>query len=267
MNDEFDGEGLCFFGGAPRSGLTLLRRMLAAHPQIVCGADSGVAPAIAMQAADFNTTLGSLHRKDFFLDESDVRRIFGRIVVKCLKDERRKDAIVCEKTSLNVLAFGLLADMLPKAKFVHVVRDGRDVVSSLLMRDWRNPNTGLKFPHVSDPLAAAGYWKALVEIGLKAEAALKPAGRLIRVSYEDIARAPAAALRPVFAFLGATPDADLKDKPHRIEWAGMERDSLPLLLAPITAERISAARSRLSAETFASVESAAAPTLRALGYL
>ena len=36
------GESPIFLGGCPRSGLTLLRVMLDAHPEISCGPDSGV---------------------------------------------------------------------------------------------------------------------------------------------------------------------------------------------------------------------------------
>jgi hypothetical protein len=265
MPEAFDGAGLCFLGGAPRSGLALMRRLLAGHPEIRCGADTGIAPAIAMQAADFAATLGSLHRTEFHLDDSDVRRIFGKIVAKCLapNEDRR---VVCEKTSLNVLVFEQLALLLPKARFIHVVRDGRDVASSLLMRDWRSPQTGARFPHVSDPAAAADYWKALATIGLKAEQSLAPSGRLMRVSYESLVDNTADVLADLCDFLGVS-DEEIVDAPDEIEWLGMERDSLPMLLQPVSSSQVDISRTRLSPDVRRQIEDIASPALAALGYL
>lgn len=267
MSDSDDGAGLCFVGGVPRSGLTLLRRLIAAHPDVHSGSDTGIAPALAMQASDFISTLGSLHRNEFHLSEADVRRIFGRLAVKCLRGEGGRRGIVCEKTSLNVLVFEELGAMLPKARFVHLVRDGRDVVSSLLLRDWRNPQTGEKFPHVSDPAAAAEYWTALVEIGLRAETAPSLSGRIMRVRYEDMVRAPETSLRRVFEFMGVAPSTISIDRPPAdFPLSALERESLPLLFEPITRARMAIARQRLAPADFASVNAIARPANARLGY-
>ena len=56
-----DGQGLVFAGGCPRSGLTLLRRLLEPHRHAHCGPDTGLPPSIAMQWQNFARELGPLH--------------------------------------------------------------------------------------------------------------------------------------------------------------------------------------------------------------
>ncbi len=223
-----------------------------------------MALALAMQAGNFTSTLGSLHSKEFYLKDGDVRRIMGRVVDKCLKSSSREQRIVCEKTSLNVLVFERLADMLPRAKFVHALRDGRDVASSLLMRGWRDPKTGKKFPHVEYPEAAAGYWKALVEIGLRAEAALTSSGRIMRIAYEDVAKAPEIVLPGLIAFLGAAPNAKPPEAAGAMQLNAIESESLPLLFQPVTASRISIAKTRLSPDVYQRVDTIVRPVMARL---
>lgn len=266
MPNQSEGDGFCFIGGVPRSGLTLLRRLISAHPDILCGSDTGVAPAFAMQASNFITTLGTLHRKDFGLDETQVWRIFGRLAARCLSGEGLAPRFICEKTSLNILVFEELAQMLPQARFIHVVRDGRDVASSLLQRDWRNPQTGEKFAHVANPDAAANYWKALAEIGLKAEASLSAGDRILRVKYEDLVLAPDIAISKIFDFIGAPPPSVRAVAPHEMPVSALEKESLPLLFQPVTAARILIAKHRLPAEIYEKVNAITRPAMMRLGY-
>ena len=53
-----------FAGGCPRSGLTLLRRLLDAHSRIHCGPDTGLPPAIALQRAVDENRIDVLEQHD-----------------------------------------------------------------------------------------------------------------------------------------------------------------------------------------------------------
>lgn len=258
MPERILGEGIAFVGGAPRSGLTVLRRHLVAHPDIVCGPDTGMAPAIAAQAANFRANLASLHKKDFALDEDEVQQLFGRLIARLLSADRSAERVLIEKTSLNVVVFERLAAMLPRAKFIHVVRDGRDVVSSLLARDWRDPATGAKYPHVASAEAAARYWAGLVELGFRAEMALAPTGRIIRIRYEDLIARPAATLANAFNFLDLDP-ARIGTPPEDMPLGALEKESLPQLFAPLTDAYSGVAPRRLPATALDAIDSIIAP--------
>jgi hypothetical protein len=252
---------LVFLGGCPRSGLTLLRRLLDAHPDIHCGSDSGIAPGVCMQWRDFADRLGGLHARDFGLSAEAVRTQMAELLAGLLTPEGAR--IVCEKTSVNVVAFTELARLLPEAKFVHVVRDGRDVAASLLERDWRDGH-GRRFPHVSDPDRALLYWAEFVRRGVEAETAIV-ADRILRVRYEDLVRRPRRTLKRLTGFIGAPMREEMLAAPPReMELVGAERDSLPLLRQPITTKRTGRAPAALTARAGGLAPVAAA--LRALGY-
>ena len=235
-----DGARLAFAGGCPRSGLTLLRRLLEPHSRIHCGPDTGLPPAIAMQWQAFANQLGTLHASDFGLEAEDVRHAMADLLAGLFDTPLAADPrqVLIEKTALNVAAFEQLGQMLPGAKFIHVVRDGRDVGASLLARDWRDAN-GQAYPHVSQPAAALKYWGDLTGIGLRAERAL--AGRVHRVRYEDLVTRPKPTLTALTDFLGLKYEpAMLHFSARPIELKGLERDSLPLINRALTQRRIGA---------------------------
>ncbi|RKQ95586.1 sulfotransferase family protein [Maricaulis maris] len=235
-----DGAGLIFAGGCPRSGLTVLRRLIEPHRHVHCGPDTGLPPSIAMQWQNFARELGPLHARDFDLGAEDMRQSMAELLTGMISaplDTPGVEVLV-EKTSLNVAAFDPLGRLLPQARFIHVVRDGRDVANSLLARDWRDPQ-GRPFLHVSDPGAALKYWTDLTGIGLAAERSL--AGRICRVRYEDLVTRPKATMTTLMTFLGFKFEpAQLHFATRRIELHGLEHDSVPLINQPLTRRRAGA---------------------------
>ncbi|WP_417486967.1 sulfotransferase family protein [Maricaulis sp.] len=235
-----DGEGLVFAGGCPRSGLTLLRRLLEPHRHVHCGPDTGLPPSIAMQWQNFARELGPLHAQDFDLGAEDMRRTMADLLTGMIGAplDQPPVKVLVEKTSLNVAAFDPLGRLLPQARFIHLVRDGRDVANSLLARNWRDPQ-GRPFPHVSDPGAALKYWTDLTGIGLAAERSL--ASRIIRIRYEDLATRPKATITDLMRFLGLKFEpAQLHYATRSIELHGLEHDSAPLINQPLTRRRVGA---------------------------
>ena len=55
-----------------------------------------------------------------------------------------------EKSPNNVYFFEHLNYMFPDSPLVHVIRDGRDVVCSLLTMDWINPKNGQRLKHTTN---------------------------------------------------------------------------------------------------------------------
>lgn len=262
------GAGLVFAGGCPRSGLTLLRKIIARHPRVLAGPDTGAAPSIGLQWRNYAQSLGGLHEKYFDLEPDYVAETMGRFLETILRAES-ETRIILEKTSLNITAFDALAVILPAAKFIHVVRDGRDVAASLLERNWRDPATGQPFAHVSDRQAAIDYWSGLTATGLAAEKKLEGSGRLIRVRYEDLAGRPDSAIKTICDFLEIDwpSAAPLRPPLANEDYIGLERDSLPLMLAPMTSSRIGRHRRILTPDIIRQLEDGGRPALTALGYL
>ena len=86
-----------------------------------------------------------------------IRRAFGRLA------RQRALAHVVEKTCANSLRVGFVNRVLPQARFIHIVRDGRDVVVSAQRRwqappDWRYVLRKARFvPAVDLPFYATRY--------------------------------------------------------------------------------------------------------------
>jgi hypothetical protein len=84
-----------------------------------------------------------------------------------------------DHTPENINYAPVLTRLFPEAQFVHIIRDGRAVANSIIPLDW-GPNTAIK---------AAPWWQETVRQGLELESSL-PAGRVVRVYYEDLVEAP-----------------------------------------------------------------------------
>jgi hypothetical protein len=96
--------------------------------------------------------------------------------------------IWCEKTPMHVHHLCLLAAEFPNAKFVHIVRDGRDCAASFHRR-W-------KF----NPVRTVYRWKRAVRAG-RAQGQLL-GSRYHEVRYEQVTETPEMAFRDICAFLG-----------------------------------------------------------------
>lgn len=96
-----------------------------------------------------------------------------------------------DKTPIYVRSLPLLGRLFPEARFVHLVRDGRDVALSYLSVPW-GPGTIWQ---------AAHKWRRDVTAGRAAGAVLGP-GRYLEVRYEQLVREPRPVLERVCAFAG-----------------------------------------------------------------
>jgi hypothetical protein len=113
-----------------------------------------------------------------------------------------------DKTPRYVLDIPLLAALFPGSRFVHIVRDGRDVAMSL-----RTVRFGPK-----DPMGAAGFWERRVRAGMRAGAALGPV-RYAEVRYERLVAEPEIELRRLCGFLDLPWDAVMLDYHRRVDEA------------------------------------------------
>ena len=258
-----------FAGGAPRSGLTLLRAILHQHPKIYCGSDGGVTPGLPMQWADMATALGDLHANSFNLSRGYVRKQFAKAMRRLMTPTHSmKHPVIVEKTPLNLLAFEPLSALFPNAKFIHVVRDGRDVAASLMTREWRDRVSGAPFAHVQFADAAAAYWDSLARIALKAEWAIDNSNRFLVLRYEEMALKPQSTIKRLCDFLEVKPvDAMMAHHRGLPDLRGLEIESENMLRQPISDRQIGRWRNDLSVEQKQQVQLRAEAMLTAFGYV
>jgi hypothetical protein len=102
-----------------------------------------------------------------------------------------------EKTPKHFRYIDLLEQAVPGVRFIHLVRDGRDVVASLVDRARRFPDRE-GFAKQSDPAVAAALWNEAINVVARCQG--RP-NHLV-VAYEDLVGVPERELRRVCEWLG-----------------------------------------------------------------
>ena len=209
--------------GSPRSGTTLVRLMLDAHPDLAIPPETGFLPSIAERsqiepAATVQELIDLVTRfppdapawKDFQIPGEDYARHVQGLDPFSLADGvrafYRMYAARCgksrwgDKTPLYCRYLAELEAFLPEARFVHIVRDGRDVAVSLRSR-WFSPGHDIR--------VQAEYWRINVLAGRQDGAAC---ANYLEVRYEDVVRQPEPTLRTICDFL------ELAFDPQMLRW-------------------------------------------------
>lgn len=212
-----------FIGGSQKSGTTWLQLLLNAHPQVACQGEghiiSHLAPLLLSGLDKHNQKIAGKNRSVFAeLDGfplytiDDLAYLIGAALLLAFtkSDASAQWRAIGEKTPDNVRHFGMLHTIFPSAKYLHVVRDGRDCAVSGWFHNLRtNPDwLRARFPSLADyAVMFAREWAADIEAA-ESFAAAHPRACLT-VRYEDLLADTAAVLREVLEFLGVPADADL----------------------------------------------------------
>lgn len=268
-----------FIVGCPRSGTTLMQRMLDAHPDVAVAPETFFIRRFWRRRADYGDLERDAHFERLLRDitampefaemglDADAFAVAARegprtyaAVFRLLLDRfaaKRGARVVGEKTPNHVLYLPTLHAFFPEARFIHVVRDVRAVVSSWQSVPWSSGR----------PWRDAEVWVEYVAAGRAAACWLGEA--LCVVHFEDLVRTPAAVLRRVSRRLGIAYDpAMLAFHEHTPRTVNVEREpwkeGVTQPLDPATAEQW---RDRLTPHQVAQVEAVAGAEMAHWGYV
>ena len=206
-----------FIIGAPRSGTTVLGSCLGRMPEVSYHFEPRLTKAAARCVYD-----GSWSERRC----ATVFRVsYAALLLAGLHGGRR----FAEKNPENSFVVPFLAEAMPDAQFVHIIRDGRDVAVSHAEQPWLNaasagsgkrgrggqlwgntarwwvePDRRDEFAAVTDIARSAWCWRRFTEAALAGLATL-PAGRSIEVRYESVVSDPMHAAEVLAGFLDTTP--------------------------------------------------------------
>jgi protein-tyrosine sulfotransferase len=192
-----------FIGGTGRSGTTLLRVILDSHPNIYSGGEIKVIPNLIVPWAElrsiFAPSLSGYYLDAHFINQQ-FRTLISSLFSKVLKKSGKKR--IAEKTPGNLSFMPYLKELFEDAKFIHVIRDGRDVACSLIRMDWIDPLTMEKTWYTENIESAARYWKeAILAIREQARHPLVVEDYL-EVRYENLVNSLKNTMEDVLMFLG-----------------------------------------------------------------
>lgn len=269
MTESAGERGPIFIVGVPRSGTTLLRVMLDSHPRICCGPEfkllSGIAEMyLTMTDPRFGSIMQSYGNTTEDLQLRFRGFINGLMANFCRAEGKSRWA---EKTPQNSYYLAPLGEIFPDARFIHLLRDGRDVACSLLTMDWIDVS-GHK-PHYLETMAAAAeFWRDAVRNVRNQASQPGLVGRVLEVRYEALVTEPAATMRHLLAFLGEEwDDAVLSHHTKdRSSEAGMTDAGQEQVLQPLNQNALSRWQVDMQPADRAAFQVQAGDLLHELGY-
>ncbi len=180
-----------FIVGAPRSGTTLLQKMVSSHSMLFSiQTETGVFSFQNLFVADKNHfELTEKERGELFVQARDIVDYFDKGVRTLMRKNNGKEFV--EKTPQHVNYLPLILNHFPNSKVIHLVRDGRDCYCSAK----NYPNL---IPQAESCITFARYWKKCVSNPLR----FRNSTNLITVRYEDLVNNPRNQLGKIMSFIG-----------------------------------------------------------------
>ncbi len=197
-----------FVVGATRSGTSLLRLMLDAHPAIAIPSETHFIPELIAAREKHGASpeqmleLLTSHRRwgDFQIEAgelgaawSGIDPLTGPAAVRAFfhlyaAKQGKPGARWGDKTPGYIKSMREIQTFLPEARFVHLIRDGRDVALSVLKQDWGPQSIE----------AAAEKWRSRV---LRGRAQQPYLAQYMEVKFEDLVLQTERELRRICEFV------------------------------------------------------------------
>jgi sulfotransferase family protein len=258
-----------FVVGCPRSGTTLVRTILDGHSRLSIPPESHFVVALARHGRRGAVTLDDIMAHPEFRAWNADAEALRRWVDSASPTSYRE--LVCavfdwyaashgkprwgDKTPGYVSYLPRLLSVFPDAQFVHVLRDGRDVVASLSEQVW-GPES---------PLIGALRWRRKVSAGRRAGARMG-SDRYLELKLEDLIVDPEAKVRELCDFLGEQFQSSMLEFPARARVLFAEDDKVTARVREPMSTGLRDWRSGMSVREQRAVEALCHRQLVQLGY-
>jgi hypothetical protein len=207
VGPHYAGENLVFIVGCPRSGTTWVQRLLSCHPQMHTGQESNLfSDFVGLPLRKWRNGLALRERGGVglacYFTECEFRDLlqgFMRTLLQRMLEPLGPEDFFVDKTPGHALFLREITDLLPACRIIHVLRDPRDVVASLLAasRSWASESVWAP-GHARD---AADLWVRSVNSVRRFSRRARPR-QLLELRYEALHSSPLEALGQVRDFIG-----------------------------------------------------------------
>lgn len=202
-----------FIVGSGRSGTTLLRMILSSHSRLSIPPETYyLAPLLDQLPIDRSLSPDEVERAvkvmtghyrwpDMGIDSGELARDAAALVSPKLRDiveiayakhlAHEGKARWGDKTPPYIQIVPRLAEMFPGARFIHLLRDGRDVAKSFQSVGWYGPHLHRNMIEWTGAIELDRRWRKL-----------PLADRILVVRYEDLVRQTEKTTKQICEFLG-----------------------------------------------------------------
>jgi tetratricopeptide (TPR) repeat protein len=197
-----------FIVGMPRSGTTLLERILGAHEDV---ADAGELRDFTMQLRWMCDLAGGPFPDNALVDAARQLHEWPQLGARYIAHagwRSRGKRMFTDKLPLNFLNVGYIARALPQARILHMVRDPMDTCFSNLKELFANP-----YPHSYDQLEMADHYRRYRQ--LMAHWRAQFPGRIHEVHYAELVAEPERVAREALSFCGLPWQDGILEIEHR----------------------------------------------------
>jgi len=207
MDTHYRGRNIVFVVGCPRSGTTWVQKLLAAHAQIKTGQESDlfalyVGPQLRAWRNNLDQSensrgglgLACYHREMEFMD---ILRTYLDALLAPMVAGLNDGELFVEKSPAHALFLNEIMELLPESRIIHVLRDPRDVVASLMAasKSWGKSWAPGNAAH------ATMTWLSHVR-SARTAAQTAPCGHFLETTYELLYSSPHEELKKMMDFLG-----------------------------------------------------------------
>uniref|UniRef100_A0A0K8TT10 Protein-tyrosine sulfotransferase n=1 Tax=Tabanus bromius TaxID=304241 RepID=A0A0K8TT10_TABBR len=230
---------LIFIGGVPRSGTTLMRAMLDAHPDVRCGQETRVIPRLLQLRSHWlKSEKESLRLQEAGITKEVMNSAIAQFCLEIIAKHGEPAPRLCNKDPLTLKMGSYVIELFPNAKFLFMVRDGRATVHSIISR--KVTITGFDLRSYRQCLTK---WNHAIEV---MHEQCKEIGRerCMMVYYEQLVLHPEEWMKKILKFLdvpwneSVLHHEEFINKPNGVSLSKVERSS-DQVIKPVNLEALS----------------------------
>uniref|UniRef100_A0A1W7R9D0 Protein-tyrosine sulfotransferase n=1 Tax=Hadrurus spadix TaxID=141984 RepID=A0A1W7R9D0_9SCOR len=256
---------LIFIGGMPRSGTTLLRVLLDAHPDIRCGEETRVIPRLlSIKQQWLKAPIEYKRLQEAGITGEVLDNAVAAFILEIIARHGEPAPRLCNKDPFTLRSAVYLNSLFPKAKYILLIRDGRAVVHSIITR--KVTITGFE---LTDFRQCMRKWSAAIQAMYYQCQQLGPK-ICLPVYYEQLVLHPRTGMQKLLEFLdvpwndSVLHHEQLVDKPGGISLSKLER-STDQVIKPINLEALTKWVGHIPEDVVRDMATIA-PMLAVLGY-
>ncbi|XP_072921837.1 protein-tyrosine sulfotransferase 2-like [Hemitrygon akajei] len=187
---------LIFIGGVPRSGTTLMRAMMDAHPDIRCGEETRIIPRVlAMRQVWSKSERERMRLNEAGVTDQVLDSALQAFILEVIAKHGEPAKYLCNKDPFTLKSLNYLSRLFSKSKFILMIRDGRASVHSMITR--KVTIAGFDLSSYRDCIIK---WNKAIEI-MYSQCMEVGSSRCLSVYYEQLVLHPKKTMEKIMTFL------------------------------------------------------------------